>query len=125
MNEGATSYQPYDPYNQSFAQNMETISIGIIQGYDTIYLCNVLNVIDSENDIWYILNQCYNWLKPYGRLIIQIYEGNRSGKGRETKHDCYQRNQKTADYIGFFGALQGAPCTYEVKGNIIIVKKGA
>ena len=125
MNEGARGYMPYDPFNQSFEQNVATLHQGELQGYDTLYLCNVLNVIDSDNTIWNVLHTCYNWVKPYGRLIIQIYEGNKSGKGRETKNDCYQRNQKTADYIGYFGALQGAPCTYEIKGNIIIVKKGA
>ena len=37
--------------------------------------------------------------KPY---FFKIYEGNKSGVGKQTKKDCWQRNQKTKDYLQQF-----------------------
>ena len=50
--------------------------------------------------------------KPY---FFKIYEGNKSGIGKQTKKDCWQRNQKTKDYLqqfDFTGIY--APVIYKV-----------
>lgn len=123
VNEQGCKYFPYDPYNMDEGTNDATMYIGKKYGFDTIYCCNVLNVIDDNNTIWNILHDMYNMLLPHSRLIIQIYEGNKSGIGKVTKADCYQRNEKTKDYTGFFGAFQGSPFTYKIQNNIIVVTK--
>ena len=93
-NNGAREYFPFDPFNRTMDENAAASMIGEIHGYDTIFCCNVLNVIDSGDIIWNVIYTMFNWCKHYGRIIIQIYEGDRTGKGRETKDDCYQRNEK-------------------------------
>ena len=123
QSEGCLSYNPYDKYNQDENTNERTMYVGQKHGYDTIYCCNVLNVIDSDNEIWKILHDMYNMLLNHSKLIIQIYEGNKTGNGCESKFDCYQRNEKVHGYTRFFGAFQGRPFKYEIKGNIIIVTK--
>lgn len=123
VNEQGAKYYPYDPYNMDEGTNEATMFIGSKYGFDTIYCCNVLNVIDSDDVIWNILHTMFNMLNNRSRLIIQIYEGNKSGVGAESKNDCWQRNEKAAEYTKFFGAFQGAPFTYKKTGNIIIVTK--
>lgn len=116
-------YFPYDKFNQSEHTNKQAIAYGKTFGYNTVYINNVLNVIDNENVIWNILYECFDMCNIGGKIVIQIYEGNKSGIGKETKNDCFQRNEKTKDYERFFGAFQGRPFTYKRTGNIIIVIK--
>jgi hypothetical protein len=104
---GLFRYYPYDP-------NHETIvSSHVVEHYLTdskqqkIIVCsNVLNVIDDDialvelikklcdaivvqlNDGTYRMNTCF----------ITVYEGNKSGIGRETKKDCWQRNERLHVY---------------------------
>ena len=123
QSEGCLSYNPYDKYNQDNDTNDRTYYVGFKHGYDTIYCCNVLNVIDSIDVICKILYDMFNMLLPNGKLVIQIYEGDKTGIGRKTKNDCYQRNTKATEYIDYFGAFRGCEFTYTIKGNIIIVTK--
>lgn len=118
-------YFPYDPYNQTSTVNNAARRYGCTFGYNVIYMCNVLNVIDSEDAIIDALHNAFAWLNFGGQLIIQIYEGNKSGVGRTTKTDCYQRNEKTALYIKYlFDAFYGQIYfKYERHGNILIVTK--
>lgn len=37
-----------------------------------------------------------------GRYLVTVYEGDRSGNGRETMPDCWQRNEKARAYLRFF-----------------------
>ena len=119
---GAT-YFPYDPYNVDTETNLKTLDYGSTHSFDTIFCCNVLNVIDSDDEIWRILHNMYNMLGVYGVLYIQIYEGNKTGIGKCTKKDCYQRNMKTTEYFRFFGAFQGSPFKFSFHGNIIKIVK--
>ena len=116
-------YFPYDKYNQSEFTNKRAIRYGKTYGYNTVYINNVLNVIDNNDTIWNILYECFDMCNIGGKVVIQIYEGNKSGIGKETKTDCFQRNEKTESYIKFFGAFQGRPFTYEKHGNILVVIK--
>ena len=50
--------------------------------------------------------------------IIQIYEGNKSGIGKQTKRG-YQRNERAKDYID---ALEALEFTVVRKGNILYLK---
>lgn len=117
------SYNPYDPYNCDAVENDKSITFGKKHGYDTIFCCNVLNVIDSDSAIWSIIHNMFNMVNSGGKIYIQIYEGNKSGVSRETKKDCFQRNEPTANYFQFMGACQGRPFKTELHGNIIIIIK--
>ena len=57
---------------------------------------NVLNVIDSDDvidDIMLLLGHISD------TVIFTVYEGNKSGVGKVTKNDCYQRNEKLSAYV--------------------------
>ena len=123
VNEQGADYYPYDPYNMDEGTNEAVMYIGNRYGFDTIFCCNVLNVIDDDSSVWCALYSMYQLLNNHSKMYIQIYEGNKTGVGAETKKDCYQRNMKTKDYERFFGAFQGAPFTVKYHGNIIEVTK--
>lgn len=85
----------YDPYNRTAEENREALTI-----IPNCILCsNVLNVIDNEEVIQQIVDDITGTELPY---FFTIYEGNGSGVGCPTKGDCYQRNEKTKDYLRFF-----------------------
>ena len=48
--------------------------------------------------------------KPY---FFKIYEGNKSEVGKQTKKDCWQRNQKTKDYLQHFNFSETTPMIYK------------
>ena len=123
VNEQGAKYFPYDPYNMDEGTNEAVMLIGHKIGFDTIFCCNVLNVIDNDDVIWSILHEMFSMLNNHSKMYIQIYEGNKTGIGKVTKTDCYQRNEKTVEYTKYFGAFQGAMFTYKVTGNIITVTK--
>lgn len=120
-------YYPYDPYNQSDSVNTLAFQYGERKGFDTVYCCNVLNVINCDDIIFYVCRDLLHMCKIGGRVIIQIYEGNKSGKGRETKPDCYQRNEKTTAYLWVLEKLAyvGYDFVYQIYDNyIVLVKRG-
>lgn len=118
ISRGASAYYPYDKYNISSTLNNYTYTFGF--NVDTAYCCNVLNVIAEDDIIKDIIRTVCSRLALRGTAIFQIYEGNRSGVGRETKKDCYQRNMKTEDYLPFFLCLP-ARFKYERHYNYIVV----
>ena len=98
MKWGATSYTAYDPYNIK-----DNINLDDYNGYfDTIYCTNVLNVIYDAYNILEIIENIAKLLKIDGIAIFTMYEGDKSGIGKETKPDCWQRNSKTKAYTWLF-----------------------
>ena len=82
----------YDPYNRSEAHNREVIG----GAYEIAVISNVLNVIDSEaarRDVIQLAGS------KADTILITVYEGNKSGKGRQTATDSWQENRATEDYI--------------------------
>ena len=93
----------YDPYNQPKVVNMEANYYCSAVKKPEIAICsNVLNVIDSDETICRVLN-----LLPQvaERVFITVYEGDRTGNGRQTGPDQYQRNQPLKWYATFASDL--------------------
>ena len=87
----------YDKYNQSVSHNLH-VSLTRLPIANVITCCNVLNVLDNP-----ALNEVLTELSMYAKdfkipVIISTYEGNKSGTGKQSKKDCYQRNMRTKDY---------------------------
>ena len=116
----ASSFWYYDKYNQSIFRNNEALDFGYTYGFDTIVCANVLNVIDDDATILYIINEllCLS-ISVRGNIYIQIYEGDKSGEGRATKTDCYQRNESVKAYGRFLNDIAAFTFKTEYKGNII------
>jgi hypothetical protein len=111
----------YDPFNRSEAHNKKVLKQA--KKVDTVTLSNVLNVIKEKSAREGVLNFAAFHAAPGAKVYITVYEGDRSGKGRETR--CgYQLHRKTEAYIkevkAFFEVV-------ERRGKLIIasVPKGA
>ena len=89
----------YDPYNRPAEHNKKVMETVGKEGADTASLFNVLNVIREPEYQEEALQTAHSTLKPGGRIFIGIYEGDRTGQGRQTKKDSWQNNHSTAAYL--------------------------
>lgn len=111
---------PYDKYNRSEESNAKTFdSIKKMNGVNVCLCANVLNVIAENDVIIDILEDIYNNLNVHGTLFLNVYEGDRSGKGKPTCKG-YQRNAKINEYIPF---LKMVFPLVERKGKLLIARK--
>ena len=101
-----------DSYEPSLNDNLPN------DKYNTILISNVLNVIEEDKIILQILKTCKELLESDGRVLITVYEGDKSGKGKPSKEDCYQRNTRTAAYTWLVSKVFD---TVKIKQNIIIL----
>lgn len=98
----------YDPYNRSIEHNNNIFSL-IKNGIDSISIANVLNVIQEYDVRTEIIKHAYDILSIGQKIYFQIYEGDRSGVGIETKNG-FKNNLKTSAYI---------PEIEKIFGNIV------
>lgn len=104
-------YLPFDPYNQPHQVNLESWSMVRIAMKTatpvTVVCSNVLNVIDDENEVWNIARNIWTIVRKTGGVgYVTVYEGDRTGIGRKTGPDQYQRNARLADYLKYFPGAQ-------------------
>lgn len=98
---------PYDPYNQPDAVNLHTLDFirwAMDRQIEVDVICsNVLNVIDSDGEVSRICYQLEQIATTTGgTAYVTVYEGDRSGVGRQTGRDQYQRNEPLREYLRFF-----------------------
>jgi hypothetical protein len=86
-----TQYLPFDPFNQPDEINMATRNACADGAQGIGIISNVLNVIDDDLAVENVIDDCLR-LTNGGMLYITVYEGDRSGVGRYTGADSYQRN---------------------------------
>lgn len=95
----------YDAYNQTEEENDVELEAFRAESefYNQLVICsNVLNVIDSEEVIAWIAARLMAWADTGAAVMVTVYEGDKSGIGRPTKADCYQRNEKIVNYLKYF-----------------------
>ena len=114
-------YLPYDPYNQPDDVNRLSINYVLNAMHArfpvTVVCSNVLNVIDDDATVQKIARHITEIVSTTGGAgYITVYEGDRSGTGRQTGPDQYQRNDPLRAYLRFF---PGAT----VRNNMIIIGK--
>lgn len=114
---------PYDPYNQSTETNFRTIKElkRIRDEHEplTIVCSNVLNVIDDDETVQDVCDRIQRWINDTdGIAYITVYEGNRTGVGRQTGKDQYQRNEPLVFYRKFFRNA-------EIEKQMIVVRRCA
>ena len=113
---------PYDPYNQPDSVNLDAFDhIRYHMRHRTpldVVCSNVLNVIDSDGEVSRICNDIEKIATTTGgTAYVTVYEGDRSGIGRQTGKDQYQRNEPLREYLRFFHRAT-------VSHGMIIVKGG-
>ena len=114
-------YLPFDPYNQQDEVNcntMMTVCTASASDERVDVICsNVLNVIDEDDTIRFIAEQIERITdKTGGTAYITVYEGDRSGAGRQTGPDQYQRNEPLRNYLRFFRNAT-------IKNGMIVVER--
>jgi len=100
-------YLPYDPYNQSPQTNNEAVLAvreAMVNRKPVDIVCsNVLNVIDDDGVVRAIADELeYIALRTGGKAFVTVYEGDRSGIGRQTGSDSFQRNAPVRSYLQYF-----------------------
>lgn len=96
-------YYPYDPYNMPTESNELTLNTLSHTSATIGVMSNVINVIDSDEAIKDAINNAISLIS--GKLYITVYEGNKSGVGKYTKNNCYQRNTKLKDYVPMLNSM--------------------
>lgn len=116
-------YDPFHGFNETdiFLRQCK-------ESKNNVITCNnVLNVLQDE-----ALRMVVTDIAIYSNyyctdIIFKIYEGDRSGIGRITKNDCFQRNEKTESYVSFITSMIKLISTrdYDIKkkGQYIICKR--
>jgi len=102
-------YLPYDPYNLPDDVNAASLTYifnAMHCRFPVDVVCsNVLNVIDSDDEVRTIAARIRLFvLHTGGTAYITVYEGDRSGVGRRTGRDQWQRNEPLRDYLPLFSA---------------------
>ena len=86
----------YDPNWKSEVENVAAVSL---LGIANAFVCsNVLNVIDDDD----IVRDICDKAAKHEYFFITVYEGDKSGIGKRSKEDCYQRNEKIKSYCKYF-----------------------
>lgn len=114
VEETGFEWHGYDKYNRSREENGSVLDFLLDYLRADITVCsNVLNVIDSEEEIKKIARIIRNYSNHY---FVTVYEGDKSGNGKSTKWDCYQRNESVKEYLKYFpnavvykGVITNAP----------------
>ena len=82
----------YDPYNRTVDHNAIVLS----GKYDVAIISNVLNVICNHVDRVNVIQLA---LSKAPICLVTIYEGDKTGVGRQTAADCWQENRRLESYL--------------------------
>lgn len=82
----------YDPFNRSIAHNLMVLN----GSYDVAVISNVLNVIDNKEARADVLRCAASMAET---ILITVWEGDRTGRGKQTGLDSWQENRCTSDYV--------------------------
>lgn len=96
----------YDKYNLPKEVNRHNLASALTA--DVFVCSNVLNVIKEDDIIQDIIETiAYKSLKNVNRIehkpfFFTMYDGDKSGVGKQSQDDCWQRNQKLQSYLKDF-----------------------
>ena len=113
----------YDPYHLTNYLNLRAICATNLKNITHIVCNNVLNVLqdsDLKRVIKHISLLSFSAQVP---VYFTVYQGDKSGNGKKTRKDCYQRND---DFVYYISYLQ-AHCSGQVihkNGIIKYIPKG-
>lgn len=88
----------FDPFNRSLEWNVKVVETVLKKGVDLAVLSNVLNVIKEVNVRGFVLSVLANTLDENKPLFITVYEGDRTGCGKQTSRSAWQENRKLKEY---------------------------
>lgn len=98
----------YDPHNREISTLRK-------DDYDIVVCNNVLNVIEDDEIVQAIVDEVSSLGKTF---ILKVYDGDRSGIGRRTSINTFQRNCPAKDYLTFFKNDVNIKGNYVLGGNL-------
>jgi hypothetical protein len=117
----------WDPYNRTVNENLQTLATLLGMGtVDSVTCANTLNVVKEDHLRSDIIRMAKQFLRVAEHWEIrcqayfQIYEGNKSGIGRQTSKG-WQNNWRTATYIPAIKDIFDEPDQVKQSGNLLIV----
>lgn len=108
-----------DPFNRPEEENQKAFEACANGQADTVTVSNVLNVIQEKENRLEVLKLAKNALKENGKLFVYVYQGDKTGEGRETLAG-FQHNKKTSF---FFSEVSEVFETVKVVNGVIIARK--
>lgn len=108
----------YDPYNRTDAENRPALDAIRTGAADYTICCNVLNVIDDDEAVDDVIRAAVSACKV--AAVFTVYEGNRTGTGKQTGRDSWQRNERRAAYVD---RIRSAGYQVTRKGEYIVVTR--
>lgn len=108
----------YDPFNRSEAENRPAVDMIETRNADYVLCCNVLNVIDDDEAVDDVIRAAVSACKV--AAVFTVYEGNRTGTGKQTGRDSWQRNERRAAYVD---RIRSAGYQVTRKGEYIVVTR--
>jgi hypothetical protein len=88
-----------DPYNRSEEHNNKVLDYLKFGKFDSVTLSNVLNIIKEPEVRAELIKNAYYYVKSGGSIFISVYEGDKSGIGKQTGKDKWQENRRTGSYV--------------------------
>ena len=98
MREKGVENLVYDPFNRSKDHNDAVMRRMDERKADTVTVNNVLNVIQEPESRDFVVQDAARHMKPDGTAYFLVYEGDRSGDGKQTSKG-FQNNAKTETYL--------------------------
>lgn len=123
------TYCPYDPFNQPEDVNRRSLYYARLAAHIrypvTVVCSNVLNVIDSDQEVQSIADYILDLVtRSGGTAYVTVYAGDGSREGRQTGKDQYQRNAPLADYLPFFRPLDPFPYYGKTYQAAAVIERG-
>lgn len=91
---------------------------GFSRRYDVVCLSNVLNVIPSGTERVRTVAKAWDLVKPGGRLLVTVYEADKSGASGPSKPGCWQERRVLESYV--VDELAGIPGTVRCNGRLFV-----
>lgn len=88
----------FDPFNRTMEWNAAVVKSISENGVDLAILSNVLNVIKEVDVRGFVLSVLADTLGENKPLFVTVYEGDRTGNGRQTSKSAWQENRKLKEY---------------------------
>ena len=110
---GIKHFYPWDPYHQCIIDKHNAEQAMRVDNSNKIIICsNVLNVIDDDDALNELIKRICDlsvYRLPDGTykmnpVFVTVYEGDKSGVGKQTKKDCWQRNERLSAYLQKFNS---------------------
>lgn len=111
-----------EPFNRTPEHNEKIEQYLLESQIDSVTISNVLNVINDNDSQLKLLQKAFDNLKNGGSCFITVYEGDRSGIGRQTGPDQWQENKKLDNYLSLVSEIFG---NAKIKYGMIIACKNA